>query len=83
MFVAVGRKGAAVPLPHASATSLADFELKDSFTFLESKSVAKFCMEKFLSGEVDKVTVVFTDFVNTLTPGAHGADASPDHDRSK
>jgi F-type H+-transporting ATPase subunit gamma len=24
-------------------------------------------MEKFVSGEVDKVTVVFTDFVNTLT----------------
>jgi len=29
--------------------------------------IAKFATEKFISGEVDKVTVVFTDFVNTLT----------------
>ena len=38
-------------------------------------------MEKFLSGEVDKVTVVFTDFINTLTQVPQGADDSADHVR--
>jgi F-type H+-transporting ATPase subunit gamma len=45
---------------------LADFELKDAPTILETKAISKFCVEKFLSGEVDKVTVLYTHFVNTI-----------------
>lgn len=45
----------------------ADFQLGDTPTFLEVKAAAKFCVDKFLSGEVDKVTVLYTRFVNTLT----------------
>ena len=45
---------------------LADFELKDAPAFTETKEIAKFCIEKFLSGEVDKVSVLFTHFVNTV-----------------
>ena len=45
---------------------LADFELKDSPTILETKAISRFCIEKFLSGEVDKVTVLYTHFVNTI-----------------
>ncbi len=45
----------------------ADFQLNDTPTFLEVKAASKFCVEKFLSGEVDKVTVLYTRFVNTLT----------------
>ena len=33
---------------------LADFELKDSPSFVEAKPISKFCMEKFLRREVDK-----------------------------
>jgi F-type H+-transporting ATPase subunit gamma len=65
VFVSVGRKGMQF-LGRSKATVLADFVLKDNFVFLESKAVSKFAIEKFLAGEVDKVTVVFTDFVNTL-----------------
>ena len=65
IFVAVGRKGTQY-LARTKRTLVAEFELKDNFTFLESKNVSKFAMEKFISGEVDKVTVVFTDFINTL-----------------
>lgn len=65
-FVAAGRKGMQF-LARTRRTLLADFELKDSPTFLESKVVSRFCIERFLAGEVDKVTVLYTKFVNTLT----------------
>jgi F-type H+-transporting ATPase subunit gamma len=65
-FVVVGRKAAQF-VGRSGRNLIADFELKDNFTFLEAKQVSKFCMEKFLSGHVNKVTVVFTDFINTLT----------------
>jgi F-type H+-transporting ATPase subunit gamma len=65
-FVVVGRKGAQF-VARSGRKMLADFELKDNFSFLESKQISKYCMEKFTSGEVNKVTIVFTDFVNTLT----------------
>jgi F-type H+-transporting ATPase subunit gamma len=45
---------------------LADFELKDSPSFRETKPIAQFCAEKFLNHEVDKVTVVYTHFLNTI-----------------
>ena len=66
IFVAVGRKGVQY-LVRTKRTLAAEFELKDNFSFLQSKSVSKFAMDKFTSGEVDRVTVVFTDFINTLT----------------
>ncbi len=65
-FVVVGRK-AMQYLARTKRNVLAEFPLKESFHFLESKQVSKFCMEKFVSGEVDRVSVVFTDFVNTLS----------------
>ena len=65
-FVVVGRK-AMQYLARAGRNVLADFQLKENLHFLEAKQVSKFCIDKFISGEVDKVTVVFTDFVNTLT----------------
>jgi F-type H+-transporting ATPase subunit gamma len=66
IFIALGRKGMQY-LARAGRSVLAEFELKESFGFIDSKAISKFAMEKFLSGEVDRVTVVFTDFVNTLT----------------
>ena len=45
---------------------LADFPLKDAPAFTETKEISKFCVEKFLSGEVDKVSVLFTHFINTI-----------------
>ena len=65
IFVAVGRKGVQY-LVRSKRTLAAEFELKDNFSFLQSKSVSKFAMDRFTSGEVDRVTVVFTDFINTL-----------------
>ncbi len=66
IFVAAGRKGMQW-LTRNNRTVLADFDLNENIHFVDSKAVSRFVMEKFTSGEVDRVTVVFTDFVNTLT----------------
>jgi F-type H+-transporting ATPase subunit gamma len=65
MFVVIGRKAAQF-LIRSKRDLVAEFELKEAFTFLESKQASKFVIEKFLAGDVDKVSVAFTDFVNTL-----------------
>jgi len=46
---------------------LASFQLKDAPSFLETKPIAQFCTEKFLSHDVDKVSVLFTHFVNAIS----------------
>ena len=65
-FVSVGRKGTQF-LARTKRNMIADFPLKDQPTFLETKAISKFFIERFLSGEVDKVTVLWPRFVNTLT----------------
>src|SRR4029450_4926244 len=46
---------------------LADFELKDSPSFVEAKTVLKFCVEKFLGREVERVSVLYPHFTNTIS----------------
>src|SRR6202140_2606076 len=64
-YVVAGRKARQF-LARTRREMLADFELKDAPAFSETKEIAKFCVEKFLSGEVDKVSVLFTHFINTI-----------------
>ncbi len=64
-FVVSGRKGRQF-VARTKRELLADFELKDAPAFVETKVIAQFCTEKFLSGEVDKVSVLYTHFVNTI-----------------
>jgi len=64
-FVSAGRK-AQQYLVRAKRNLIADFPLKDAPSFLDTKVVSKFCIERFLSGDVDKVSVLFTHFLNTL-----------------
>jgi F-type H+-transporting ATPase subunit gamma len=65
-FIAVGRKALQF-LARTRRDLLADFQMKDSPGFLDTRIISKFCIERFLSGDVDKVSVVFTNFINTLT----------------
>ena len=65
-FVSVGRKGTQF-LARTKRNMIADFPLKERPTFLETKAISKFLIERFLSGDADKVTVLFPRFVNTLT----------------
>ncbi len=65
VYVTAGRKARQF-VARTGRELLADFELKDAPTILETKAISKFCIEKFLSREVDKVTVLYTHFVNTI-----------------
>ena len=64
-FVCVGKKGVQF-LARAKRKVLADFHLKDSFLFHEAKEVAKFCIERFAQGDIKRILVLYTHYVNTL-----------------
>jgi F-type H+-transporting ATPase subunit gamma len=65
-YVASGRK-AVQYLARAKKELIADFQTKDSPTLIDTKPISKFLIDKFLSGEVDRVSVLYTKFINTLT----------------
>ena len=69
VFVVSGKKARQF-IARTKRELLADFELKDSPSFVESKPLSKFCLEKFLRREVDKVSVLFTHFINTISQRA-------------
>src|SRR5207253_2705535 len=64
-FVVTGKKARQF-IARTKRELLADFELRDAPSFVETKPIAKFCTEKFLNREVDKVSVLFTHFINTI-----------------
>ena len=64
-FVVTGKKARQF-IARTKRELLADFELKDSPSFIETKPLSKFCTEKFLKREVDKVSVLYTHFINTI-----------------
>jgi F-type H+-transporting ATPase subunit gamma len=65
-YVTVGRKGRQT-LARLKKNLVADFEVSDPVKFGEAKLVAKFAMDKFLTGEYDRVQVAFTSFITTLS----------------
>jgi F-type H+-transporting ATPase subunit gamma len=65
LFVASGKKGASF-LVRTGREMLADFTLPDAPSFIQTKAISKFCLEKFLSGEVDTISVLYPKFINTL-----------------
>jgi F-type H+-transporting ATPase subunit gamma len=68
-FVVTGKKARQF-IARTKRQLLADFELKDAPRFVETKPIAKFCTEKFLNREVDKVSVLYTHFINTVNQRA-------------
>jgi F-type H+-transporting ATPase subunit gamma len=65
-YVATGRK-AVQYLARTKKDLLADFQLKDAPGLLDTKPISKFLIDKFLAKEVDRVSVIYTKFINTLT----------------
>jgi F-type H+-transporting ATPase subunit gamma len=65
VYVVAGRKARQF-LSRTRREILADFELKDAPTFPETKQIAQFAVERFLAGEVDRVSVLYTHFINTI-----------------
>lgn len=66
VYIAVGRKPAQY-LARLGRKLLAEFPVKDSPQFPEARAVSKFACDCFLKGEVDRVDILYTEFVNTLT----------------
>ena len=64
-FVVTGKKARQF-VARTKRELLADFELKDAPGFVETKPLAKFCLEKFLTRDADKVSVLYTHFINTI-----------------
>jgi len=65
-YVTVGRKGRQT-LARLKKNLVADFEVSDPVGFGEAKLVAKFAMDKFITGEYAQVQVAFTSFISTLS----------------
>jgi F-type H+-transporting ATPase subunit gamma len=66
VYITVGKKGRQF-LARLKKNILADFELKDSPTFAESKTISRFILQKFEEEAFDKVEVYYNRFVNTLS----------------
>ena len=54
-----------------------DWEVEDPVPFNDAKPIAKFLTDQFLSGEYDKITVAFNNFVSTLTQTPHVSQLLP------
>ncbi len=65
VFVTAGRKAGQF-VARTRRTLKADFSYKDNPQFSEARAISKFLRELFLNGEVDRVDVLFTNFVSTL-----------------
>ena len=64
-FVVMGRKAVQF-VTRTRRNLMADFALKDSVRFADIRPIARFASDKFISGEVDQVRVLYPKFVNTL-----------------
>jgi len=65
VFIAAGRKGSQF-LARTQRRMVAEFTYRDAPLFSEARAIAKFAGGLFLKGEVDRVDILFTNFVSTL-----------------
>ena len=66
VFITAGRKAAQF-VARSQRQLVAEFPFSDTPRFPEARAIAAFACDLFLKGEVDKVFVAATQFVNTLT----------------
>lgn len=65
VFICAGKKGAQF-VSRTRRKLAAEFTYKDTPLFSEARAISRFVRELFLKGEVDRVEILFTDFVSTL-----------------
>ena len=66
VYVCAGRKGSQF-VARTKRNLAAEFTYKDSPLFSEARAISKFAQEMFLKGEVDRVDIVYTNFISTLS----------------
>lgn len=69
VYIAVGRKPSQL-LTRLRRRVVAEFSYHDMPKFIDARAVSRFAQELFLSGAVDDVEVLFTDFHSTLVQQA-------------
>jgi F-type H+-transporting ATPase subunit gamma len=65
-YITAGRKAAQF-IARTKRQLAAEFTYKDAPLFGEARAISKFAQDLFVKGEVDRVDVLFTNFVSTLT----------------
>ncbi len=65
VYVAAGRKAAQF-IARTRRSLVAEFTYKDAPLFSEARAISRFAREQFAKGEVDRVDILFTNFVSTL-----------------
>lgn len=64
-FVTAGRKASQF-VARTKRNLAAEFSYKDAPLFSEARAISRFGQDLFLKGEVDRVDVLFTNFISTL-----------------
>ena len=75
-YVTVGKK-LRQSIAKSGGKIVTDWEVSDPVPFNDAKPIAKFLTEQFLSGEYDKISVAFNNFVSTLTQTPHVSQLLP------
>ena len=65
-FISVGKKGSRF-LSRMKQQLIAEFPLPATPSFLQTKTISQFMIEKFISAAVNQVSVLYPQFINTLT----------------
>jgi F-type H+-transporting ATPase subunit gamma len=66
VYITAGRKAAQF-VSRSRRALAAEFTYKDAPLFSEARAISKFAREMFLKGEVDRVDILFTTFISTLS----------------
>ena len=66
IYITAGRKAAQF-VARTRRQLAAEFSYKDTPLFAEARAISKFAQDLFIKGEVDRVDILFTQFVSTLT----------------
>jgi F-type H+-transporting ATPase subunit gamma len=66
IYVTAGRKASQF-VARTKRNLGAEFTYKDSPMFSEARAISKFVQDMFLNGEVDRVDVLYTNFINVMT----------------
>jgi F-type H+-transporting ATPase subunit gamma len=66
IYLTAGRKAAQF-VARTKRKLVAEFTYKDAPLFSEARAISRYARDLFLKGEVDRVDIVFTKFISTLT----------------
>jgi len=66
VFITAGRKGSQF-IARTKRQLAAEFTYKDAPMFSEARAISRFAREMFTKAEVDRVDILFTNFISTLS----------------